>query len=83
MGIYIDYFISTTNTMNDKTNKTEMEYKYGEIIFNAADNDSSTISTEKIKELTGLVIAPNLFIIQSNYVSYDDTVGSAAIRVVD
>jgi hypothetical protein len=82
MGIYIDYFISTTNTMNDKTNKTELPYNDGNTIFNAA-SDSSTISTEKIKELTGLVIAPKLFIIQTNWSTYDNQNGFGVIRVVD
>ena len=81
MGIYIDYFISSTPTMNDKTNKTELAYKDGNIIFNAA-TESSTISTEKIKELTGLVIAPKLFIIQANWSTYDDESAFSVIRVV-
>ena len=34
MGIYIDYYISQTPTLNDKTNNTELDYKMGEIIVN-------------------------------------------------
>ncbi len=82
MGIYIDYFISTTNTMNDKTNKTELAYKDGNIIFNASHADTSMISTEKIKELTGLVIAPKLFIIQATWSTYEDKMGFSVIRVI-
>ena len=74
MGIYIDYFISSTATMNDKTNKTELAYNDGNIIFNAA-TESSTISTEKITALTGLVIAPGLFIIQTSWSTYDNQMG--------
>lgn len=81
MGIYIDYFISSTATMNDKTNKTELAYNDGNIIFNAA-TESSTISTEKITALTGLVIAPGLFIIQTSWSTYDNQMGSSAIRVI-
>ena len=82
MGIYIDYFISSTPTMNDKLNKTEIAYNDGHTIFNASDHKSSTISTEKIKELTGLVIASNLFIVQTNWSTYDDQRGFSVIRVV-
>ena len=81
MGIYIDYFISSTPTMNDKTNKTELAYKDGNIIFNAA-TESSTISTEKITALTGLVIAPGLFIIQTCWSTYDNQMGSSTIRII-
>jgi hypothetical protein len=81
MRIYIDYFISTTNTMNDKLNKTELPYRDGETIFNAADHGSSTISSEKIKELTGLVIAPNLFIIQTSWSTYDEQMSCCVVRV--
>jgi hypothetical protein len=70
MGIYIDYYISSTPTLSDKTNKTELDYKSGEIIFNNSEN--SVISSEKIKELTGLVIAPNNYIIQCVWSTYDD-----------
>jgi hypothetical protein len=80
MGIYIDYYISSTATLSDNTSKTELDYKSGEIIFNAAD-DSSTISSEKIKELTGLVIAPNNYIIQCVWSTYDDHDGFSVIRV--
>jgi hypothetical protein len=82
MGIYIDYFISTTNTMNDKLNKTELPYRDGETIFNAADHSTSTISTEKIKDLTGLVIAPNHYIIQTSWSTYDEHAGYGVVRVV-
>lgn len=82
MGIYIDYFISSTATMNDKTNKTELAYNDGNVIFNAATESSSTISTEKITELTGLVIAPGLFIIQTCWSTYDNHMGSSVIRVI-
>lgn len=82
MGIYIDYFISTTSTMNDKLNKTELPYRDGSTIFNAADHDTSTISTEKIKELTGLTIAPNNYIIQRTWSTYDEHVGCGVIHVV-
>jgi hypothetical protein len=81
MGIYIDYFISTTNTMNDKLNKTELPYRDGETIFNAYDHDTSTILSEKIKELTGLVIAPNLFIIQTSWSTYDEEMSCGVVRV--
>ncbi len=82
MGIYIDYFISTTNTMNDKLNKTELPYRDGSTIFNATDHTSGTITTEKIKELTGLTIAPNNYIIQRTWSTYDNHVGCGVIRVV-
>lgn len=81
MGIYIDYFISSTATMNDKTNKTELAYNDGNIIFNAA-TESSTISTEKITAITGLVIAPGLFIIQTCWSTYDNQMDSSAIRII-
>ena len=81
MGIYIDYYISSTDTMNDKTNKTELAYNDGNVIFNTA-TESSTISTEKITELTGLVIAPGLFIIQTCWSTYDNHMGSSAIRII-
>lgn len=84
MGLYIDYFVSTTNTMNDKLNKTELPYNDGNTIFNAADHSSSTISSKKIKELTGLIIAPKNYIIQTNWSSYDDNdqMGYCAIRII-
>ena len=81
MGIYIDYYISSTDTMNDKTNKTELAYNDGNVIFNAA-TESSTISTEKITDLTGLIIAPGLFIIQTCWSTYDNHMGSSAIRII-
>ena len=81
MGIYIDYFISSTATMNDKTNKTELAYNDGNIIFNAA-TELSTISTGKITAITGLVIAPGLFIIQTCWSTYDNHMGSSVIRVI-
>ena len=81
MGIYIDYFISSTPTMNDKMNKTELAYNDGNIIFNAA-TESSTISTEKITAITGLVIAPGLFIIQTRWSTYDNQMDSSTIRVI-
>ena len=81
MGIYIDYYISSTDTMNDKTNKTELAYNDGIVIFNAA-TETSTISTEKITDLTGLVIAPGLFIIQTCWSTYDNHMGSSAIRII-
>jgi hypothetical protein len=82
MGIYIDYFISSTPTMNDKTNKTELAYNDGNVIFNASHADTSMISTEKITALTGLVIAPGLFIIQTSWSTYDNHMGSSVIRVI-
>ena len=81
MCIYIDYYISSTDTMNDKTNKTELAYNDGNVIFNMA-TESSTISTEKITELTGLIIAPGLFIIQTCWSTYDNHMGSSAIRII-
>lgn len=81
MGIYIDYYISQTPTLNDKTNKTELDYKIGEIIVNNSENN--VISSEKIKELTGIVIATNNYIIQTNWSTYDDHDGIFAILVVD
>lgn len=81
MGIYIDYYISSTDTMNDKTNKTELAYNDGNVIFNAA-TETSTISTEKITDLTGLIIAPGLFIIQTCWSTYDNHMGSSAIRII-
>ena len=82
MGIYIDYFISTTNTMNDKLNKTELPYRDGSTIFNAADHVTKTISSEKIKELTGLNITPGNYIIQENWSTYDNKLGAGGICVV-
>jgi hypothetical protein len=68
--------------MNDKLNKTELPYRDGHIIFNEADHTVSTVSSKKIKELTGLVIAPNNYIIQRTWSTYDEHVGCGVIRVV-
>jgi len=80
MGLYIDYYISPTPTFNDNTNKTELDYKSGEIIMTGCEN--SVISSEKIKELTGLIIPPTHYIIQVCYSTYSPEVGYHTITIV-
>ena len=82
MGIYIDYYISSTPHLNYTSHRTKLDECLGEQILKEAIHQKE-ISSSKIKELVGIDIEPNMYIIQCLWSTYDSNDDLVVIKVID